>query len=293
MLTAAGCAGSTASGPVRPVHPCGHGAAPRSTYRHVLWIWMENKPYDQIIGSQQAPFTNELARSCGLATSYRAVTHPSLPNYIGATSGSTWGIHDDEAPSSHRLDAPSIYGQLAAAGRTWREYEENAPGNCPRASHGRYAVKHDPAAYYVRIRRDCERWDVPMGSTAEGNLRHDLDAGTLPAFAFLTPDLCHDTHDCSVSTGDAWLQTWLRVIVASPAYRAGSTAVFLTYDEGDDSSGNRVVTIVVSRSTPPGTRSRTPFTHYSLLRTTEELLGLGSFLGQAASAPSMRRAFGL
>jgi hypothetical protein len=43
----------------------------------------------------------------------------------------------------------------------------------------------------------------------------------------------------------------------------------------------------------PGTKSGTAFTHYSLLRTTEELLGISTFLGNAASATSMRSAFGL
>ena len=52
-------------------------------------------------------------------------------------------------------------------------------------------------------------------------------------------------------------------------------------------------TFVLSPSTPKGARSSTPFTHYSLLRTTEELLGLSPYLGAAASAQSMRSAFGL
>ena len=123
-----------------------------------------------------------------------------------------------------------------------------------------------------------------MGTTASGNFLTDLTDGTLPAFSFVTPDLCNDTHDCPVSTGDAWLQSWFAKILASPTYLAGRTVVFLTWDEDDDSASNRVPLIVVSPSTPAGTRSGTFFDHYSLLKTTEQLLGITTFLGHAGDA---------
>ena len=100
-----------------------------------------------------------------------------------------------------------------------------------------------------------------MGTTAGGNFLGDLTNDTLPAFSFVTPNLCNDTHDCSVATGDAWLKAWFAKILASPAYRAGKTVVFLTWDEDDDSASNRVPLIVVSPSTRParcpGRRSTT------------------------------------
>jgi phosphatidylinositol-3-phosphatase len=67
--------------------PCGTAAAPPA-YRHVIWIWMENHSYSDIIGNTaQAPYINSLASSCGVATDYHNTTHPSLPNYLAATSG--------------------------------------------------------------------------------------------------------------------------------------------------------------------------------------------------------------
>lgn len=248
---------------------------------------MENKPYGAVVGSAGAPYENGLAKACGLATNYHAVSHPSLPNYIAATSGGTQGISDDSPPSAHPLRVASIYSQVEAAGETWREYEESAPGKCPAATRGEYAVKHDPAAYYLRVRRVCRRADVPFGS-----VRTDLARGTLPAFAFVTPNLCDDTHDCPVATGDAWLKTWLPRVLASRNYAAGDTVVFVTWDEGDGSS-NHVPAIVVSPSTAAGTLSSRAFTHYSLLKTTEQLLGLSGFLGSAADAASMASAFDL
>ena len=278
-----------------PNVPCGTVATPPPSVQHVIWIWMENKPYNAVIGSAAAPYENELASGCGLATYYHAVTHPSLPNYIAATSGDPQGITDDAAPASHPLAVASIYSQLKADGKTWRDYEESAPGNCPLTSSGLYAVKHDPAPYYTGIRTDCAVWDVPMGTTAGGNFLTDLTNDTLPAFAFVTPNLCNDTHDCSVTTGDNWLRAWFEKILASPAYQAGTTVVFLTWDEDDGSASNHVPTIVVNPSTPAGQLSGTSFNHYSLLKTTEELLGTGTYLGHAGDAgtTSMRAAFNL
>jgi phosphatidylinositol-3-phosphatase len=63
--------------------------------------------------------------------------------------------------------------------------------------------------------------------------------------------------------------------------------VFVTWDEGVDGSSNRVATVVLGPSVTPGTRTSTRFTHYSLLRTTEQLLGL-PLLGHAKAARGMR-----
>jgi len=250
---------------------------------------MENHSYSQIIGSSAAPYINSLASGCGLATNYTAVTHPSLPNYIAATSGGTQGITDDNPPSSHPLAVNSIFQQAGSAG----SYEESMPSNCDLTSSGTYAVKHNPEAYYTGIRTACAADNVPMGTTSSGAFASALSSGTLPKFSFVTPNLCDDMHDCSVQTGDAWLQSWVPKITASASYQAGNTVIFITWDEDDSSSGNHVATLVISPYTTPGTQSSTAFTHYSLLRTTEQLLGITTFLGNAASAASMRTAFGL
>ena len=265
----------------RPPGPCGTAATPPSSYDHVVWIWMENKPFDDVIGTTAAPYETQLAARCGLATNYHAVTHPSLPNYIAATSGGTEGITDDNVPASHPLAAASIYSQVKAAGKTWRDTRRVHRGSCPLSSSGRYAVKHDPAPYYTGIRSDCAQWDVPLGTTSSGSFLDDLSNNTLPAFSFVTPNLCNDTHDCSVAKGDAWLQSWFAKILASPSYAAGRTAIFLTWDEDDGSASNRVPLLVISPSTPAGSTSAAAFNHYALLKTTEQLLGIPAFLGHA------------
>ena len=268
---------------------CGDRAGAPPSVEHVIWIWMENKSYGQIVGSAAAPYENQLADACGLATNYTGVTHPSLPNYIAATSGGTQGVTDDGPPSKHPIAAPSLFEQVPS----WRSYQESMPAPCYLGDAYPYAVKHNPAAYYTAISVACQSWDVPSGTTTAGVFLDDLTNGTLPAFSFVTPDLCHDTHDCDVGTGDRWLQGWMAEIAASPSYRSGTTVVFITWDEDDYSEDNHVATFVVSPYTPAGTKSGAAFDHYSLLRTTEELLGLTTYLGNAATAASMRSAFGL
>jgi len=251
---------------------------------------MENHTSDAVLSSSAAPFEQEIARQCGSATRYRAVGSPSLPNYLAAISGSTQGVHDDAAPASHPVAGDNLFRQVTAAGGTARSYEEAMPDNCHLTGAGRYAVKHNPQAYLVGAadRAACEHDDVPLGTLAGGALVDDLGAGRLPTFSFVTPDLCNDTHDCAVSVGDAWLRDWVGLIVSSATYAAGRTAVFVVWDEPTP-----MPLLVIAPTTPAGATSTVPFDHYSLLRTTEEMLGLPVGLGQAAGAVAMRDAYGL
>ena len=128
--------------------------------------------------------------------------------------------------------------------------------------------------------------NLPLGGAQGGALAADLSSGSLPSFSFVTPDLCNDSHDCSVATGDAWLQQWLPRFFASPTYKSGRTAIFVVWDEYTP-----VPNIVISPTTAPGSVSAVSVDHYALLRTTEEMLGISSHLGRAATAPSLRAAF--
>jgi acid phosphatase len=127
-----------------------------------------------------------------------------------------------------------------------------------------------------------------MGSLSDGDLVTALRANRLPTFSFVIPDICHDTHDCSVGTGDAWLAQLVPQIQDSPAYRGGRTAVFIVWDEP-----RPMPFIVIAPTVPHGVVVGLPIDHYALLRTTEELLALDGRLGVAATAPSLRGPFGL
>jgi hypothetical protein len=190
--------------------------------------------------------------------------------------------------------AASIFGQ----GETWRAYQESMPSNCDKSNSGEYAERHNPPLYYTSL-SGCSASDVPYTQLAT-----DLAAGTLPAFSFITPNLIDDMHDGTIAQGDTWLAGNLPAILNSPEYASGNTAIFITWDEGSggtiaencatstSDTSCLVPTLVISPSTSAGTTSSTLFNHYSLLGTTEALLGLPK-LGQAASAAAMTAAFNL
>lgn len=239
-------------------------------WRHVVVLVMENHGYSQVIGHPS--YTNSLATACGLATDYHGVGYPSLPNYLAITGGSTFGVTNDGPPAVHRIGALSIFGQVSS-----RSLEEGMRGNCSTVNRNLYAVKHNPEAYYTAIGSQCRRRDVPLTSPP------DLSA----AYTFITPNLCHDTHNCPVATGDSFLRRFVPTLLKTPQYRAGNTAIFLTWDTDDRQQGNRIATVVIAPSVRPGTRDGSAYTHLSLLRTTEEMLGVRP-LGHAAVARSMR-----
>lgn len=274
MITPASGASSPAPIPVSV--PCGVAGAPH--YEHVVWILLENVGYS-IVGSSSAPYLNSLAAACGLATNDYAVSHPSLPNYIALTSGSTQGITDDGEPSTHPLSTPSIFSEL---GNHWRSLVESMPSRCDMVTSGTYAARHNPAVYFQNLGSACLRNDVPL------TLPLNLSA----RFTFITPNICNDMHSCPVATGDSWLRRMVPQILKSSQYQSHSTALFITFDENDSQASNQVPTLVIAPSVPRGERVGAHFTHYSLLRTTESLLNL-QLLGAAKTAPSMVAPFHL
>ena len=277
LLSVAACStsrsGTTATPKPRPAPVSTTGPSPtprpgivRAT--HVFLIVMENKAVGEALSQ---PYVASLAARYGSLTDYHAVAHPSAPNYLALTSGSTWGRHDD---SYVELPHADIGQQLTDAGLPWRAYMEDLPGDC-RQSTGQYAVKHDPFAYYGGA---CPPEVVPLS-----DLGPDL-GGSTPTFVWITPNLCHDTHDCPVSVGDTWLRSIVPQIMASSAWQHGGV-LFITWDEDDGSADNHIATLVISPSLRP-TDPAAPYTHLSLLATIEDLLGVPR-LATVASTPAI------
>ncbi len=285
-------------------HPCGWKSAVPKTYRHVIWIWMENKKYSKVIGSSAAPYQTTLANRCASAPNYADAGQQfnSLSNYIGATSGrlscqgshcargtvTTWNDCKPSATCQARVN--NLFRQVRRRGGTAKSFEESMSQNCQLRNAGRYAPRHNPAAYYTggKDRRACRHDDVPMGTTARGNFRHALSRNRrLPTFSFVTPNLCNDTHDCSVATGDKWLSSWMPLILNSPAYRSGNTAVVVVYDENTPCPNMFIAPTIRAHSTSV----HAGLGHFALLKTTEQLLGIHTFLAHAAKAPSFRSVF--
>ncbi len=280
-LLAAGC-GQT-SGSASAAASTGSAAV-----AHIFVILMENHSASQIIGSPEAPFINRLARQYALAADYSALFHPSLPNYIALTSGSNQGITDDRSPptAGFAVDATNIADRIEASGRTWKAYAESMPSpGFASSDTSLYATRHVPFLYYKDILDNAARLKAHVVPLTQ--LAPDLaSVSTTPDYAFITPNLCNDMHDCSVAVGDKWLSEIVPLILGSPAFTSTPSLLVVTWDEGTDSDNN-VTTIVAGTAARQGYQSSTPYDHYSLLHTIEAVWGLQPLTANDAHAATM------
>ena len=185
------------------------------------------------------------------------------------TSGSTWGITDDEF---HTLPATGLGQQLSTAGISWKAYMEGFTGDCFDSPYP-YTLKHNPFAYYGGA---CPANVAPMT-----DLTADLNGDT-PLLSWITPGLCNDGHDCGVARADRWLSQTVPQIISSTAWKKGGV-LFITWDESGAGDG-RVALLVVA----PGLRGQLtmPLDHYSLLATISDRLRVPR-LGLAKQATSL------
>ena len=278
---------------------CNFKTSAPQVYSSVIWIWFGDSDANTVASnSGVTPYTGALMDRCGIAVDYHNITHPYLPNALGATSGVVQGqaATSDCDPAVCPQHQQSIFDQLQADGRQWREFVLAPKGACADA----------PAAFYPSVAARCAQWEAPLGTPQNGALRDELVGGTLADFTFILPDIAHDTGP----QADQFLSDWIPAITGSSQYKAGKVAVFITWDQGltdpatgeacdDHTHANSVlypgcnVALIGLGPAAGQTRSTDYFTHYSLLRTTEEMLGISTYLGAAAQAQSMRSALHL
>lgn len=262
-------------------------ASNNKQFAHIFIIMEENKPYNSIVGSSQAPHINSLIRQYTLANNYFAVLHPSLPNYLAVTSGSNHGINNDCNPPSAgcEINATNIADEIEHSGHTWKEYAESMPSPCYTYNSGEYATKHNPFIYYSDIVNNhtrCVSHVVPFS-----NLARDLKStSTTPDYAFITPNLCNDMHDCSVVTGDQWLAAHVPEILQSKAFTVQNSLLVITWDEGNAAS-NHVPAILIGPQVKSGYTLSGHYTHYSLLHTVEANWNLAPLTDNDARASVM------
>ncbi|HEX5307711.1 MAG TPA: alkaline phosphatase family protein [Solirubrobacteraceae bacterium] len=289
VLACCGSAGSPGAALKLPGSP---SALKRPTSSHFVLIVLENRELGEAVGDRTAPYLQTLAHKGVLATDYHAITHPSLPNYVSLLAGDPLGIASDctgcEAHGSTLLD------QLEGAHIGWRAYMEGMPRSCYRgAESGGYVKRHDPFMYFPRIASDPSRCRnvVPLTRLA-GDLRH----ATLPPFAWISPNLCDDGHDCANASVSRFLARLVPYLLAGLG-PAGTLAV--VWDEGSSNSGccghaagGRVPLILLGPQVVPGGRLSTPADHYSLLALIEDSFGLPRLRGAACPCtPSIDGAF--
>ncbi len=250
-------------------------AASLPTPDHVVVVVLENHAYSQVIGSSSAPYINSLKSGGANLTASYTLTHPSQPNYVALFSGGTQGVTDDSCYTPGFSSAANLGSELIAAGKTFGSYNEGLPSAgstvCTNSS-TKYARKHNSWFAFS---------NVPT-STAKTFTQFPTDYSTLPKVSFVVPNLCNDMHDCSVATGDTWLQNNLGAYATWA--KTHNSVLVVTFDEDNKQSGNRIPTVFYGQHVTAGSSSSTTYNHYNLLRTLEDLGGLTTHAGNASSA---------
>jgi hypothetical protein len=243
------------------------GGVPRPD--HTVVVVMENHSNTDVIGNSAAPYINSLAATGANFSQSYAITHPSEPNYLALFSGSTQGLTDDSCP--HTYATANLGAELIANQLTFQGYSESMPyDGYTGCSSGTYARKHNPWVDFT---------NVPAASNRTLS-SFPTDYSQLPTVSFVVPNLDNDMHDGTVAQGDSWLQQHIDGYLQWA--RTHNSLLVLTFDEDDNSSGNRIPTIFAGASVTPGLYSE-HIDHYDVLRTLEDAYGL-PYAGASADA---------
>jgi phosphatidylinositol-3-phosphatase len=285
---------------------CNQGGAAPALYSHVVVIMDENLSYSTYLKSTtEMPYLKSLGAACGSESNMVGATHPSVNNYLAATSGQ---LSADKTLTVYKT-SENIFHQMQAVGQTWANYAESEPTPCQGTQVDPYKVGHVPAWYYNDIHKTtCPTNQVPLTQ---------MNVNALPTFTWITPNECHDTYYVSVCTtlygtgpadrfrlGDDWLSTMIPTITATADYQAGKTLILVTFDEGDKTQPHyidcsdpsvaavasnycTIPTIAVAPTIPANSVDSTFHSLFTLLGTTEDVLGVPR-INRAVTAGTLR-----
>jgi len=252
------------------------GHAGMSEVRRVIVVILENTDVESAL---QQPFLATLAARGALLRNYHAIIHPSLPNYIALTAGSTFGIADDNPVT---IDVPHLGDLFEAHGITWKVYAEGYPGNCFLGiQSGFYVRRHLPFLSYLDIQSNATRCREHILDATSFDA--DLASSALPQFVLYIPDVLHDGHDTGVAAADLWLQGRFGGLVADPRFMAG-TLFIVVFDEGSPGGTNAVYCSFSGAGVRSGSVSTNHDDHYDLLRTIEDIFHVGTLHRQDDTA---------
>jgi phosphatidylinositol-3-phosphatase len=278
-------------------------ATPMNNIKNVFVIVFENHNWSSIIGTRSAPYINKtLLPMASHAKAYYSPPglHPSLPNYLWIEAGTNFGIADDNDPSVNaRSTTAHLVTQLAAAGVSWKSYQEDIPGtNCPLTAFNLFTPRHNPMLYFRDVTNNnnfgsvyCIKHVRPFSELAA-----DLRNNTLPQYVFITPNVCNDGHDaCAplnnpIAQTDAWLKNNLPMLLNSSAYK-NAGAIFITWDEAEKGDVPIGMIVLSPFAKGNGYSNSVRYTHGSLLRTVQEIFGVSPLLGDAAKQSSLSDLF--
>ena len=263
---------------------------PSTPPSHIVILIEENHSYSQIYGSSSAAHINALAAlpNAAVFSNFSATAHPSQPNYLQLYSGSNQGLLTDSPPASgtYPYTTANMGAELIGAGKTFTTYSEDLPSvGFDGVSSGYYVRKHNPCANWVST--------GSIGTNQYGpSLNQPLTAfpvstnyASLPTVCYVVPNDLNDMHDgtdpATIITGDNWMFAHLDTL--RQWAMANNTLYIVTFDEdADNTLTNHILTIFYGPMVKGGIYSET-VNFYNLLRTIEDMYGLGH-AGSAATA---------
>jgi Phosphoesterase family len=276
---------------------------PRS--RHVYIVAEENRSYERLVGSASMPYLNSLLTKGAVATQFYANMHGSLENYLIVTAGQ-YLTHNNDTLAVFNVD--NIERHLLSNGMTFKSYAQSLPfAGYTGLYSGAYMKRHAPLPYFTEMANSS----LIKHHVSTSELAKDIANGTLPNFAFITPDGNHDMHNCGtnlstcLSTADQWLKSNIGPLLASPPFQPGGDGLLIIWaDEADLGSdnrcsatvssgcGGRILVAMIGPQVKPGYKSTSTYHHPSVLKTMLEALGTTSnFPAAANTAPDMREFF--
>lgn len=252
-------------------------------FRHIFVVVLEN---DSAKDALKAPFLKKLTTMGGYLSNFRAIGHPSEPNYIAMIAGSRLGVNDDR---EHRLQASNLTDLLEAKNLTWKAYAENLPGPCQQRNGRLFAQRHVPFLSFSDIMNNRSRCANIVDAK---RLAADIENDRLPHYAMYTPNLKNDGHDTGTRYADDWLRRTFGPWLDDPRFMK-DTLFVVTFDEGDyHDPENHIYTVLYNPEyVKAGSVSDRRYDHMSLLKFIEDNFGLGDLGRGDASATAITGIF--
>jgi phosphatidylinositol-3-phosphatase len=273
-------------------------------FDYVSVILMENNGLCDILttnvggcpGTGSGAYMTSLASTYGLATHYAAITHPSEPNYIALTSGSTSGITND-GNCCFQLSGPNIIDRIEASGRIWKAFAEDATSSGACSFMPPRAADHFPFLEFsdMNTASRCSNF-LTATSPNDPEFISVLNGSNPPNFLWLTPNDQDNMHSSSVSVGDSYLVSLVPQILNSSTFKTKNAALFIVFDEGSDScpsspSGDCVYAMWAGPAAKQSFQSNAQYNHYSFLKTLESVWGLSYLASNDSGASPMTEFF--
>ena len=223
---------------------------------HIIFLWLENKGFNIIIGNRNAPFINSLVKKGTLFTNTYAITHPSYPNYVDFFAGETNGINSDACIDNSPLIAPNLYSILKDAGKSFAWYSEDLPKTGSNVCTYKYYVeKHNPTTVFANV----------PGSANKRFADFPTDYNQLENVVCISPNIVNDMHSGSIKQADNWLKKHLALLVN---WCTTHNSVFVIYfDESELNEDNRIPVIAVGQPVKTVWQDGTRYDHFSWTKT--------------------------